>query len=223
MMEHHDDGEETWLTPLAVLKAEWGRVDCGGGLLRSVPHYSPNSEFWRADMEYRTIVTFDRAVEFPFSSWQEEAPPALLPGMPAVCVTFNCRYAWDDVTTARLEEFRMRLLQEAMPYDSLSDVRVEPSVPGFIHDAHGAVNQGKTDRIRRVLATTPGYVIWTLCLLLGYQPILESFSRLSIGRHTVECSKRLSVQPGLRASYGERDETAAALAVDQTLIDRDSD
>jgi hypothetical protein len=176
-----------------------------------------NHHFHQVADEYRTVTPFDRRVEFPFVSWQETAAPVVLPAIPALDILFTVQYECDAGAAPRLEAVRQELLAEAQTRDRNFESVVEPSVPRLTRTAHGAGDQAEIDRIRDRWATPCGYAVWGVCLVLGYQPIVEAFAGYETGKHTVFCHTVISLGPGLRARYGDRDEAAAEAAIDISM------
>lgn len=199
-------------------ESSWRRVDQGGGRLGS-------RNYDRIETEYRTVKTWSKSEHVPYGSWQEEGTPVNdVPYGTVLAAEFSHHMQYSHSLETQVDGHKNRLYQEGRLHDTDVTTSFYTTVPGWVSSLEGIFGEENEDvsRIRARCGNKGGYLLWFVCLILGYQSSFECFTSLNIVSKTINCVKRLTGEGdrSLRAASRENDMAAAEAAIPRELQQR---
>jgi hypothetical protein len=191
--------------------SEWARTSEGGGHFHRIPG-APGNRIEKETV-FRIVELWRHTDEYAYASWQDNAQPVQFPRAQLLEIKVTCDTILDRDAEAQIAEIRRILHAEGQRHDTSVHTSFSVTVPGFTESISGTLNDQEVNRIQERFGGCCGFTFWALCLLTGYQAVIESCSRLTSAEMTVKCTKVVSGKPGLRAAPKQPDGAAAEMAI----------
>ena len=192
--------------------SKWDRVDRGGGKMYGNPGHH-NSKIEKS-VEYRTVETWRREVEYMYKSWQDETTDLKeVPYYTIVEASFTYRLNLDSMSENTIREIKDDLYREGKKHDTDVHTYDKREIPHFIKKIRCSLNDAEYYRIKNKFSNCCGFFCWTILFILGYSSIFEAYARYDIGEIKINMVKSVSGQKDKRASYRAVDGDAPPISV----------
>ena len=187
-------------------RAEWKRVDKGGGKIEGNPGDKFNN--FVKDVEYRTITTWSKKTEYQYTSWKDDTKHfELVPNKSIIIAKFDFRVKYDESAEAGKKKFIDKLYAEGRKSDKDVNHVEKCFCDDLIKSETCYVNYEEYLRVQQMHQKKYLY-LGIVLFIFGYSSIIDSFFyNEEYYSKSFVIEKLLSDHDIYKAKYMQKDES----------------